>query len=196
MFDNFIEKEGEIVDNSWVKWFHFAVPDNEGEEREENRDWLKGLNHCSKCTVLSGCYFIKYKLPQKKAEGKGLLHPNCDCKLLNIQKPTNQIIADCSIAKFTDYIFCEKYASNGKIKLFKSLGFNKEDSQYLKQEFDRQAKECYLNGDYELGVLNEHGQRINITIKLNTTTRESVSLVTGWMIRPLGKITCNTPLGG
>ena len=44
------------------------------------------------------------KLPKKKVEGKGLLHPNCDCKLLNIQKPTNQMIADCNITKFTDYI--------------------------------------------------------------------------------------------
>ena len=146
--------------------------------------------------MLSGCYFVKYKLPKKKVEGKGLLHPNCDCKLLNIQKPTNQVIADCNITKFTDYIFGEEYASNGKIKLFKELGFNKEDSEYLKQEFDRQARECYLNGDYELGRLNEHGQRINITIKLKSKTRESINLVTGWMIRPLGKITCNTPVGG
>ena len=94
------------------------------------------------------------------------------------------------------YIFGEKYTSNGKINLFKELGFAKEDSEYLKDEFDRQARECYLNGDYELGRLNEHGQRINITIKLKSKTRESVSLVTGWMVRPLGKITCNTPLGG
>ena len=146
--------------------------------------------------MLSGCYFVKNKLPKKKAEGNGLLHPNCDCKLLNIQKPTNQVIADCNITKFTDYIFGEKYANNGKINLFKDLGFNKEDSEYLKQEFDSQARECYLNGDYELGVLNEHGQRINITIKLKSKTRKSINLVTGWMIRPLGKITCNTPIGG
>ena len=140
--------------------------------------------------------FLYYKIPKKKAEGNGLLHPNCDCKLLNIKKPTNEVVADCNITKFTDYIFGEKYVSNGKMELFKKLGFNKEDSEYLKQEFDKQAKESYLNGDYELGRLNEHGQRINITIKLKSKTRDSVSLVTGWMIRPLGKITCNTPVGG
>ena len=69
------------------------MPDEEGEERERVRDRLYDLGHCNECSVLSGCYFTKYKLPKKKAEGKGLLHPNCDCKLLNIQKPTNQVIA-------------------------------------------------------------------------------------------------------
>ena len=172
------------------------MPDKEGEERERIRDRLYDLGHCKECSVLSGCYFVKYKLPKKNAEGKGLLHPNCDCKLININKPTNQVIADCNIKKFTDYIFGEEYVNNGKMELFNRLGFNKEDSEYLKQEFDRQARECYLNGDYVLGVLNEHGQRINITIKLKSNTRENIDLVTGWMIRPLEKITCNTPLGG
>ena len=57
--------------------------------RERKRDALFALNHCLECSVLSGCYFVKYKIPKKKTEGNGLLHPNCDCKLLNIQKPTN-----------------------------------------------------------------------------------------------------------
>ena len=114
----------------------------------------------------------------------------------NIQNPAKQVSSVCDINKFINYVFSEKYASNGKIKLFKELGFNIEDSEYLKQEFDRQARECYLNGNYELGRLNEHGQRINITIKLQSKIRNNIELVTGWMIRPLGKITCNTPLGG
>ena len=32
IFDEFIYKNGEIVDNRWVKWYHFGVPDKEGEE--------------------------------------------------------------------------------------------------------------------------------------------------------------------
>ena len=154
------------------------------------------MGHCRECSVLSGCYFVKCKLPKKKAEGNGLLHPNCDCKLFNIQKPKNQVIADCNIKKFTDYIFNEKYTSNGKMELFNLLGFNKEDSEYLKQEFDRQARECCLNGDYVIGKLNEHGQRINITIKLKSKKRNTIELITGWMIKPLGKIVCVTPVGG
>ena len=196
MFRDFIEKDGQIVDNGWVKWYHFAVPDEEGQERNDARSNLETLGHCKECSVLSGCYFVKHKLPKKKAEGKGLLHPNCDCKLFNIQNPAKQVSSVCDINKFINYVFSEKHASNGKIKLFKKLGFNIEDSEYLKQEFDRQARECYLNGNYDLGRLNEHGQRINITIKLQSKIRNNIELVTGWMIRPLGKITCNTPLGG
>ena len=164
--------------------------------RERKRDALFALNHCLECSVLSGCYFVNYKLPKKKAEGNGLLHPNCDCIFLNIQKPTNQVIADCNIAKFKNYIFGEKYISNGKMELFKKLGFNKEDSEYLKQEFDRQARENYLNGDYKLGKLDKFGQRIDIKIKLQSKIRNNIELITGWMIKPLGKIVCTTPLGG
>ena len=106
--------------------------------------------------------------------------------------------AICPIEKFKEYIFSdkEKYVSNGKIQLFRDLGFTKEDSEYLKMEFDVQAKNKYLSGDYEIGRLDEYGQRINITITVNSATRENINLVTGWMIHPLGKITCNTPLAG
>ena len=145
--------------------------------------------------MLSGCYFIKNKLPKKKAEGNGLLHPNCDCKLLNIQKPKNQVVADCNITKFTDYIFGEKYASNGKMDLFTILGFVKEDSEYLKQEFDRQARERYLSGDYKLGKLDRFGQRIDIKIRVQSRTRNNIEFIAGWMIKPLGKIVCTTHIG-
>lgn len=198
IFDNFIYKDGEIIDNSWVKWFHWGVPDEEGEEREAQRKNLEKMGHCRECSVLSGCYFVKSRLPRKKSQGDGLLHQNCDCKLNGIEKPTAEAIAICSIEKFTGYIFSdkEKYLSNGKIKLFKELGFTKEDSEYLKMEFDSQGKRQYLNGDYEIGKLDEFGQRINITITVNSATKKNIKLVTGWMVHPLGKITCNTPLGG
>lgn len=61
---------------------------------------------------------------------------------------------------------------------------------------DLLTKKKYLNGDYEIGRLDEHGQRIDITITVDSRTKKGIKLVTGWMIRPLGKITCNTPLGG
>ena len=141
---------------------------------------------------------MKSRLPKKKAEGDGLLHPHCDCKLNGIAKPNGKITANCPIEKFTEYIFSnkEKYILNGKIQLFKGLGFSKADSEYLKTEFDVQAKQKYLNGDYEIGKLDEYGQRISITITVNSATKQNIKLVTGWMVHPLGKITCNTPLGG
>ena len=91
LFENFVYKNGEIVDNSWVKWHHFGVPDEEGSERESMREFLAMLGHCKSCTVLSGCFFVKSRLPKKQGAGKGLLHNNCDCELIKIAKPTKQI---------------------------------------------------------------------------------------------------------
>ena len=195
IFDEFIYKNGEIVDNRWVKWYHFGVPDKEGEERTEIRNDLEIMNHCKPCSALSGCYFVKSKLPKKKGEGDGLLHSHCDCKLISIAKPIT-IITHCPIEKFSGYIFSEEYIFNGKKKLFEKLGFSKKDSFYLKTEYVRQAKEKYLNGDYEIGKLDKHGQRISITITLNTSFKANINLITGWMIHPLGTIICTTPLGG
>ena len=56
--------------------------------REKN---LEELGHCKECSVLSGCYFVKSKLPKKKAEGDGLLHPHCDCKLNGMVHPLGKI---------------------------------------------------------------------------------------------------------
>ena len=197
IFDNFVYKGGEIIDNNWVKWFHWGVLDEEGKERERKRKNLEKLGHCKECSVLSGCYFVKSRLPKKKAEGDGLLHPYCDCKLNGIKEPNGKITAICPIEKFTEYIFSEKHVNNGKLQLFRDcFGFSKEDSEYLKMEFDVQAKQKYLNGDYEIGKLDEYGQRITITITVDSATKKSINLVTGWMVYPLGKIICTTPLGG
>ena len=193
IFDNFIYKDGEIVDNSWVKWFHWGIPDEEGATRDKARDWLKGLGHCSPCTVLSGCYFVKSKLPEKLAEGNGLLHPNCDCSLKNISTPIISVY--CAIGKFSGYVFSEKYVDNGKKELFESLGYTIEDSEWLKAEYERQAKQKYLNGDYIIrGLDPQYGQNINIIIELTTPTGRNVQFISGWKVHPLGMITCNTPL--
>ena len=123
-------------------------------------------------------------------------HPNCDCEEVPLAKPTKEGIAFCDIRKFTDYVFSEKYNNKGKNKLFALLGFLKEDSLYLQEEYEKQAQQKYTNGDYILGKLDKYGQRINITINVNTASRTGIKLVSGWLVHPLGKITCTTPLGG
>lgn len=41
IFGNIVYKDGKIVDNSWIKWIHFGVPDEEGAERELKEEiWL------------------------------------------------------------------------------------------------------------------------------------------------------------
>lgn len=195
MFENFVYKNGEIVDNSWVKWYHFGVPDSEGSERESMREFLAMLGHCKSCTVLSGCFFVKSRLPKKQGVDNGILHNNCDCELFKLSKPTRQIKAVCDINKFVGYVFSEKYIQNGKKALFESLGFSIKDSQNLKEEYEKQATEKYLNGDYIIrGLSPKYGQDININIELISPTGKKVNFISGWKVHPLGLITCNTPL--
>lgn len=189
IFDNLIyAKDKSLIDVSWIKWFHLGVPDEESESRQEVRRLLANIEHCLKCTALSGCYFYRNNKPKN--------HINCDCLQMLISKPVNEVVAICSIKKFTDYIFSDKYINLGKNKLFSILGFSKDDSKYLKDTYERQAKEKYLKGEYVLGKLDNFGQRISITIDLNSGSRSNLKFISGWLIHPLGKIVCTTPLGG
>jgi len=54
----------------------------------------------------------------------------------------------------------------------------------------------YIDGDYELGELNEYGQHINIRIEIPRKDGSgTVSFITGWMARPNGHIQLATPYG-
>lgn len=121
-------------------------------------------------------------------------HPHCDCMLFSISKPINKAVASCAIEKFTGYVFVPSN-SNGKTKIYTDLGYTIEDSEYLKSEFEKQAREKYLTGNYALQVLNNYGQRITIVIELKTANK-NVKIKTGWMVHPLGLITCATPYSG
>ena len=119
------------------------------------------------------------------------MHPNCHCYTINISQP--DIKSECSIEKFTNYVFTPSLI-NDKKQLFELWGYSIIDSQYLQQEFINQAKLAYSIGEYELG---KYGQRINIVIKLKRkNTNEYVSFIFGWMVYPNGKIILNTPYGG
>ena len=70
------------------------------------------------------------------------------------------------------------------------------DSQYLQQEFIKQAKLAYSVGEYDLGKLNEYGQRINVVIELKRKNKEgSITFRSGWMVYPNGRIVLTTPYG-
>lgn len=179
------------VSGDWVKWYHEGIPDEEGEDREKARETAETTNHCKPCTSISGCFFID----TEKTCPINPHHLHCHCKKLSL-KPT-AVTAICDIRKFTNYIFSEKYEDNGKRQLFEgSFGFTINDSEYLKSEFDRQAKEKYISGDYTLGKLNDSGQRITIAIDIISPLLGNVTLKTGWMVHTNGKIACTTPLGG
>ncbi len=84
--------------------------------------------------------------------------------------------------------------NKGKNKLFESWGYDKMDSKWLKQEFERQAKEKYESGNFKLGKLDDYGQRISIEIELPRKDRiGTVKFISGWMVYPNGKIQLATP---
>jgi len=100
--------------------------------------------------------------------------------------------------KFSEYIF-KPGATHGKDVVFRSLGYDAEDSQMLTAEYERQAAEKFANGQYTLGKADQYGQRINIEIELHGTgsaAGKTSYLVSGWIIREDGSITLNTPFSG
>ena len=170
----FDEKEKKIKFNKWVEWKHVG---------------LGGNRHCEICMKLDRCWFdnkIRPELPQ---------HWNCHCRLTPIPKPVAGVnsMAKCDIRKFTEYIFSEKYSWNGKRKLFENLGFSVNDAYYLKEEYEKQAVENYCSSKYKLAKLDEQGQRINIDINFIKNGRKII-FTSGWMVKPKGVITNNTPL--
>lgn len=44
--------------------------------------------------------------------------------------------------------------------------------------------------------LDKYGQRINIPIIVINEYGRRIEFISGWMLHPMGLITCNTPLGG
>ena len=179
------------ISSNWAKWFHEGIPDGPENVREERRNFAAIQGHCLKCTSMSGCFFIE----GAKTFPTYPHHLNCHCQKQNIAP--NNVIADCKIEKFTGYIFSETYAHNGKKYTYENtFGYTIDDSTNLKAEFDRQAKEKYISGEYVLGELKIYGQFITIEIELDTPKRGSIIMKTGWHVHPNGLITCNTPYGG
>ena len=43
---------------------------------------------------------------------------------------------------------------------------------------------------------DEYGQRITITISLQDQNKNDIIIKTGWMVHPLGRITCSTAFTG
>ena len=84
-----------------------------------------------------------------------------------------------------------------KQKCWKVGGYSITDAKYLRDETERQGLQKYIDGDYQIGLLNEHGQRISIRVEVPRKNGEgTVSFITGWMVKPNGHIHLNTPYGG
>jgi len=169
-----------------------------GEEVSPLPDWVEwqhiseGLTHCEVCLKLDKCWFTdetKPLLPQ---------HPHCHCvvEVISPDKVRNEARSECDIRKFNAYIFNPEY-DDGKMELFESWGYDILDSEMLQKEYEHQALEKYIKGEYTLGKLDKEGQRISISIELSNKNKDIiVTAISGWMVYPEGKIRLNTPLAG
>ena len=177
-----------LFDTSWVKWVHEGTKPAEINLEKSTNVLIGAISkHCAKCLNLNGCCFVVNNCPPKP------LHPNCHCYTINIPSITTK--AECPIEKFTKYVFVPSLIDDKK-QLFELWGYDIMDSEYLQQEFITQARLAYLVGDYELGLLNEYGQRINVVITLKRKDKnEHVTFRSGWMVYPNGKIILTTPFG-
>ena len=176
-----------MFSTNWVMWAHEKTPPAQT-PLEKSLNLLLGTitKHCAICLNLNRCCFVKGKCP------KYPLHPSCHCDIIDIPPITAE--AECSIEKFTKYIFVNK---NSKKDLFELWGYSIIDSDYLQREFQRQAELSYYIGDYILGNLDPYGQRVSIKIRLKRkNTNDFVTFMSGWMIYPNGRIVLTTPYGG
>lgn len=117
------------------------------------------------------------------------------CKCKNIPTTLNKVTLDFPMKKITEYLFAE----SGKLGLMKSMGYSVEDSEEIYNKISSNAKKKFLNGEYNLGLLNQHGQIVNIEISLNGKSLKSNSVynfITGWTAYPDRKLHNNTPFGG
>ena len=148
------EYTAKLFTTKWVKWVHKGT-NHAKNNLEKMTNVIKGENskHCARCLNLNGCCFVEEKCPVKP------LHPNCHCYTVYI--PHVEIKAECFIEKFTKYVFISS-TKNDKKQLFESWGYGIMDAEYLQQEFIKQAKLGYSVGDYELGQLNDFGQKISV----------------------------------
>lgn len=162
----------------WVEWVHVA----------------RGKSHCDTCLKLDQCWFMssdKPDLPQ---------HPFCHCETQSIphSRVLNEAVSESDYSKYDPYLFDpEDFYKHGKRKGFENWGYTIADSKWLQQEIEKQALKKYVVGEYSLGRLNEQGQRISIRVQIPRKNGSgTVSFITGWMVKPNGKIHLNTPYGG
>ena len=171
-----VRKSADFPD--WVQWTHHS----------------EGKTHCEECLMLDGCFFTEEAHPPCPH------HPYCHCtlELIDYSLVLRNATAHSDYCKFDPYLFnTTGIYTHSKEKLFKEWGYNVEDASWLQAEIERQAREKYISGEYQLGKLNDKGQRISIRVTISRRDNgNAVSFITGWMVYPNGRMQLTTPYGG
>lgn len=154
--------------------------------RSSHRKWGQAINACphfAKSYGIVGAIFAEYL---------GSVDP------IPYTIVVSNAAAHSAYSKFDPYLFNTRGEHpHGKDKLFHEWGYTVVDAFWLQKEIERQAREKYVSGNYELGRLNFAGQRISIRIEIPRRNGDgTVSFISGWMVEPTGEIRLTTPYGG
>ena len=143
------------------------------------------------CLKLDRGWFMDDKKPTLPRH----LFCHCFTEDIPFSRVLNEATSECVITKIDPYLFDPKGSyGHGKGKLFESWGYSVADAQWLQNELKTQGLDKYINGQYQLGLLNEQGQRIRIRVEIPRKDRaETVSFETGWLVEPMGHIRLVTP---
>lgn len=117
-------------------------------------------------------------------------HPNCKCSYTFFN---GKLKVDFPEKKINSYLFVDI----PKTQMMKKAGYYMEDWKDLYDYIYKVVENAYNNGDYVLGVLNNHGQhaQVNFTIKgLRDHQGELFRCYTGFVFKPYGVIRITTPL--
>lgn len=117
-------------------------------------------------------------------------HPNCKCESSNANI-TAQV--DFPMRKLTKYLFVDP----NKSKMMHKIGYRIDDSEDLHTTLTAIVYQQYELGNYKLGALDKHGQRLQInTLFLGKRDHEGElhECHIGCVLWPYGKIKVATPL--
>ncbi len=139
---------------------------------------------CALCVALNETVFKNDNKPE-------YYHPNCKCK----QEDYNltHVTFDFPIDKVTKYLF----VNQSKKEMMRSMGYTIEDSYYLYELIKENIEKSFLDGNYKLEYLNNHGQHFEINIVIEGKRdhiNEKFNCYTGCVAWPYGKIKIATPL--
>ena len=121
----------------------------------------------------------------------------CRCDIKKIERPIPGVTAKatCDVRKFTEYVFSDKYI-DGKKELFEGWGYDRTDSEYLRDLYTTQAVQKYCNGEYEFKGTNGFVAKIEIVLDIETPVMGLIHIKTGWALLPHGEIKLTTPFSG
>lgn len=140
---------------------------------------------CKICVAINKTIFKNNNKPDEKQ------HPFCKCT--QIPTELKDITLDFPMKKIKDYLFVKK------VDLMKSMGYIIEDADEVYHTISECAKKEFLEGKYELRDLDEHGQRVSITVEMigkRDKNGRVYRFISGWMAYPNGKLHNNTPFSG